>query len=256
MKLAMTSKVNPDTKRALIHFKRPDAMTLETGQYHVYKLRTSPTNVDLRIYELAVPFFDNRSFEQWIKFQKNLDAVLKGQNVTSGPAKYAVVKTLLKGDTLTAFEAAETTNGTVTLANFEKCLHDVMKNVFPEKSVQTQKRYMFHNLRLRKGQTVKEWVSRVFKLNEYLLEFPKSNENPPQKLDDAELMDILEYGIPYSWRQEFAIHGFDLVEEGMKNSWNFALGLSLGSLPLRKRKQPMKQRLWRHDLKKTQKIFP
>ena len=166
-----------------------------------------------------------------------------------------LVKTLLKGDALMAFEAAETTNGTVTSANFEKCLNDVTKHMFPEKSVETQKRYMRHNLCLCKGQTVKEWVSRVFELNEYLLEFPKSNENPPQKLDDAELMDILEYGIPYSWRQEFAIHGFDLVEEGMKNSWNFALDLSLGSLPLRKQKQPMKPRLATRFQKKAKNLL-
>ena len=52
------------------------------------------------VYKLAVPFFDRRSLEQWIKFRKNLEAVLKGHNITSGPTNYAVTKTLLKGDTL------------------------------------------------------------------------------------------------------------------------------------------------------------
>ena len=69
----------------------------------MYKLFTSPTPV----YNLAVPFLDNGSVEQWINFWKNLEVVLKGQNVTSGPANYAVAKTLLKGEALKSFEAAE-----------------------------------------------------------------------------------------------------------------------------------------------------
>ena len=50
----------------------------------------------------------------------NLEAILKGQNITSVPAKYAVAKTLLKGDVLTVFEAAETPYNTFTVVNFEK----------------------------------------------------------------------------------------------------------------------------------------
>ena len=122
-----------------------------------------------------VPFFDSGSAEQWINLQKNLKAVLKGQNVTSGPAKYAVAKTLLKGDALTVFKASETSYSTVTLVNFERCLDDVTAHVFPEKVVHTQKRYMHHSLLLSKGKAVKEWVARLCKLNKYLCEFPKVN---------------------------------------------------------------------------------
>ena len=31
----------------------------------------------------------------------------------------------------------------------------------------------------------------------------------------------IEYGLPYSWRQEFAIHGFDLVDKGLKKFVEF-----------------------------------
>ena len=67
----------------------------------MYKLRTSPTSVDSLVYKLTVLFFDNGSTEEWIKYQSNLEAVLKGQNVTSGPSKYSVAKNILKGDALT-----------------------------------------------------------------------------------------------------------------------------------------------------------
>eukprot|EP00957_Ditylum_brightwellii_P044361 3366260-Ditylum_brightwellii.AAC.1 len=43
-------------------------------------------------------------------FDVALSAVLKCQNVTQGPASYAVTKTLLKGKVLTVFEQAELTH--------------------------------------------------------------------------------------------------------------------------------------------------
>ena len=55
---------------------------------------------------------------------------LEGENVAYGSANYAVSKTLLKGDALTVFEAAETSYGTVTLVNFEKCLDNVAQMCF------------------------------------------------------------------------------------------------------------------------------
>eukprot|EP00957_Ditylum_brightwellii_P153635 11692006-Ditylum_brightwellii.AAC.1 len=92
---------NPDVKRAIIPFPRPDPRNLKKGQYHTYKLRTTPADPTFPVYKLAVPFFDEGAPEEWIKFRRGLLEVLKGQNVTQGPASYAVAKTLLKGDALT-----------------------------------------------------------------------------------------------------------------------------------------------------------
>ena len=83
----------------------------------LYKLRTNPTNAESLIYNLMLPFFDCCTPEKWIKFHYGVTALLKEQNITSGMANYAVVKTLLKGDTLTFFEAAEVTHVTKSMAN-------------------------------------------------------------------------------------------------------------------------------------------
>ena len=93
-------------KRAVIPFKRLAGKTLEQGEYHTYKLRTSPTSNSSPVYELSVPFFEDGTPEEWLKFCRNVKAVLKGQNVTNGTSMFAVVNTLLRGDALTAFEAA------------------------------------------------------------------------------------------------------------------------------------------------------
>eukprot|EP00957_Ditylum_brightwellii_P135534 10334013-Ditylum_brightwellii.AAC.1 len=72
----------------------------------MYKLCTTPADATLPIYKLSVPFSDKKTPEDWIKFQCGLHAMLKVQNVTQGPASYAVIKTLLKGDALMVFEQA------------------------------------------------------------------------------------------------------------------------------------------------------
>eukprot|EP00957_Ditylum_brightwellii_P150882 11488696-Ditylum_brightwellii.AAC.1 len=57
---------NLDVKRAIIPFLRPAPRQLERGQFHAYKLRTSPTDPTSPIYKLSVPFFDDGLPEEWI----------------------------------------------------------------------------------------------------------------------------------------------------------------------------------------------
>eukprot|EP00957_Ditylum_brightwellii_P064362 4884988-Ditylum_brightwellii.AAC.1 len=59
---------NPDVKRAIILFLRPAPRQLERGQFHAYKLCTTPADLTSPLYELSVPFFDDRTPEEWIKF--------------------------------------------------------------------------------------------------------------------------------------------------------------------------------------------
>eukprot|EP00957_Ditylum_brightwellii_P129124 9849337-Ditylum_brightwellii.AAC.1 len=189
--------------------------------YNTYKLRTTPADAASPIYELPVPFFDDRTPEEWIKFQRRLQAVLKGQNVTQGSPSYAVAKTLLKGNTLTVFEQAEIDHGTQSVPHFELCLDDVAEHAFPKKARQTQKHYMRRNLQLVGGMTVKEWVAQVSELNGHLNNFPVTNGNHIQPLDNNKLLDILEYGVPASWHRKFSVQGFDPVDQGLQKFVEF-----------------------------------
>eukprot|EP00957_Ditylum_brightwellii_P111115 8472721-Ditylum_brightwellii.AAC.1 len=62
---------------------------------------------------------------------------------------------------------------------------------------------MRRNIRYTRDTAVKEWVARVLEPNGYLKDFPTMNGNPTQPLDKDELLDILEYRVPASWRREF-----------------------------------------------------
>eukprot|EP00957_Ditylum_brightwellii_P082695 6288498-Ditylum_brightwellii.AAC.1 len=168
---------NHDVKQAVIAFQRPSLRQLRHGQYHMYKLRTTPADATSPICKLSIPFFNKGTPEEWIKFRRELQAVLKGQNVMQGPTSYAVTKTLLKGDAPTVFEQAENTHGNQTLQNFDLCLDDMAKHVFLEKTGQTQKRYIWRNIHFSRGTTVKEWVAQVLELNDYLKDFPVHNRD-------------------------------------------------------------------------------
>eukprot|EP00957_Ditylum_brightwellii_P146472 11151984-Ditylum_brightwellii.AAC.1 len=74
---------------------------------------------------------------------------------------------------------------------------------------------MRRNICYGKNNTVKEWVARAQELNGYLNDFPNHNGNPTQPLDADELLDILEFGVPLSWRREFTVQGFDPVNQGL-----------------------------------------
>eukprot|EP00957_Ditylum_brightwellii_P167477 12749213-Ditylum_brightwellii.AAC.1 len=52
-----TKQSNPDVKRVIILFPRPAPRQLERGQFHTYKLCTTPADATSPIYKLSVPFF-------------------------------------------------------------------------------------------------------------------------------------------------------------------------------------------------------
>eukprot|EP00957_Ditylum_brightwellii_P051818 3929497-Ditylum_brightwellii.AAC.1 len=60
MKTTPTSKQqsNPDAEQGVIAFQRPPPRQLKCGQFHTYKLRTTPADATSPIYVLSVPFFD------------------------------------------------------------------------------------------------------------------------------------------------------------------------------------------------------
>eukprot|EP00957_Ditylum_brightwellii_P039633 2998089-Ditylum_brightwellii.AAC.1 len=80
---------NKDVKRLIIPFKKADPKPLNRGQFHTYKLHTTPADATSALYELSLPFFESGTLEEWILFRRYLTVVLKGQNITQGPPSYA-----------------------------------------------------------------------------------------------------------------------------------------------------------------------
>ena len=137
-------------------------------------MRTQPNNSSSLVYDFSVPVFDHGTPEVWLKFVKNLKSVFVGQNITSGPTQYALARCLLKGNTLTVFEADATSHGYATIPHFNKCLDNLTAHVFPKQALQVQKRDMRRYVKKPINMCAKTFVARVAELNKYMLDFPKS----------------------------------------------------------------------------------
>ena len=84
----------------------------------------------------------------------------------------------------------------INLANFALCLDHVNESMFPQKAYITQTRWMRRYLRKPREMKTRDYVNRVLELNGYLTEFPTPNNNQANKLEDDEIMDILEFSLP------------------------------------------------------------
>ena len=88
-------------------------------------LRANPADPTSETYGISVRFFKDGTPAEWLVFLKTFTKVIVGQNLTTGPSKYAMARQLLQGDALREFNNEASQNDTETNANFQ----DVMKAV-------------------------------------------------------------------------------------------------------------------------------
>eukprot|EP00957_Ditylum_brightwellii_P069983 5315528-Ditylum_brightwellii.AAC.1 len=74
---------SPQELKPIIPFERPQVRELTKGNYHMHKLHTVPYNANLPTHNLTIHFYNNRSVEKWLKFCKNLQAIIIRQNITN-----------------------------------------------------------------------------------------------------------------------------------------------------------------------------
>jgi hypothetical protein len=183
----------------------------EKGSYVTMKLRSSPADEHSPTHEIQVPYFKAGTCESFLDFCDKTKSVFIGQNMTTGPQKYTFFRSMLKGDALATFNNAAVVTGAETNPNFELCLRELAKNVFPKRALRIQKRYMRRYMRKPREMKMREYRNRVIELNGYLERFPNSF-NAAQKLEEEEITDILEFGTPKTWQKELVKQGMDSTE--------------------------------------------
>jgi hypothetical protein len=193
-----------------IPLERPERQPLEDGNYVSFKLRAVPLDDKSQLYSLSIPYFSTGTPESWIIFRKNLDKVLIGQNVTTGPPTYAMARRVLEGAALAKFEASVVERGTETLEHFALVIGDMGAYVFPQRALQMEKRFMRRFMRKPRKLKMREFMARVEELNHDLRYFPAYVAGA--RLLEDELLDIYEYGVPSNWQKQFLLQGFDPIE--------------------------------------------
>lgn len=194
-----------------IPLDRPLKRELEKGDYLVYKLRNDPADPTSGGYDLTIPYFRDGTPEQFLRFRKNLLKVFAGQNVTDGPGMFTIGRRLMDGDALSEFENFVTAEQlTQTVNNFNRAMEAVAKHVFPAQAAKLQKRYLRRFVRKPLTMSVRKFVARIQEINNYLPSFPPQVPGEPiQKLDDDEVIDLMEFGVPRAWQKKMEEHDFD-----------------------------------------------
>ena len=186
----------------------------------VIKLRSTPNDANSQLYEVITRAFDHGTPEEWIRHRKMIKKVLDGQNITSGPDSFRMTRRLLEGKALANFEVSVVTNTyTETVNNLDKALKDVAVAIFPTRALQKQKRSMRRRMPKPFGMPVAHYWARLVELNQYLPFFPGGDAN--SKLADDDLKEVLEFGIPDTWRMYMTITRFIPANETPDKIVNF-----------------------------------
>ena len=82
--------------------------------------------------------------------------------------------------------------------------------MFPIQALTTQKRFMRRFMRKPRTMKIRTYKNRVCDMNNMLARFPP-DFNDAQMLEEAELLVILQFGVPRAWQTEMMRQGFDPV---------------------------------------------
>ena len=103
---------------------------------------------DATKYKKAVRKFEEGSPQQWIDLLKDLREIWTQNSIVEGGDRAATVRSLVKGESATAFETAleEAKSGAedhqVTADDVERALNAVATTVFPHRALEIQKLWM------------------------------------------------------------------------------------------------------------------
>ena len=193
-----------------IPLERPEHKKVPKTSYITFKLHSNPTEENSPEYDFSMQYFRSGSTEDLLICLKNIKKAIVGMRATSGPNQYALVRRVLQGDALSAFEVAAVKNGNETVENLKKCFMDLKKHVLPVNAYQRQRHYMNRVLQKPKDWTIRQFMTRLTELNGYLSEFPNpSKQVTATKFSDHELTDIATNAIPNSWIKAITYHNFD-----------------------------------------------
>ena len=184
--------------------EKDEVDTQDKASYLTVELRYTPADADSKVYKKNIRYFRNGTPKQYIDFRADVSKVVVGQAITTGPAQYAMLRTLLRGDALRVFDNRATHHGNETVANMRLVLNDLGEHVFPVRSLVKQKRHMRRFIRKPADMPAREFLACLIEMNEDLNAFPPYAAN--QNLSDDEMLEIAEFALPVKWQKAMVEH--------------------------------------------------
>eukprot|EP00957_Ditylum_brightwellii_P158147 12037455-Ditylum_brightwellii.AAC.1 len=129
---------------------------------------------------------------------------------------YTLSQYLLRGDALTAFNNKRAMFEEQMADNLKHSLNAVMVYGFLNKAYKLQKWYIQHMMHKPRHVPARKWIARVIKLNNYLTEFLTPTGVKARKMDQDEILEVLENRIPTLWKFQMGNEGFDTSSSTVK----------------------------------------
>ena len=165
-------------------------------------------------YKKSVRKFEEGTPQQWVDLVKDLREIWRQNGIEEGSDRVATIRSLIKGESGTAFETAledatTTESGEeqqVTKENVETALKAVATTVFPHRALEMQKLWMNRRMFKPAELTTRQTSAAINRLNNSLPLFPGGSDN--SKFTEKEIIELLEWSLPPTWRAKFDLDGY------------------------------------------------
>lgn len=195
-----------------------DVKTSTESISYILKQKAGATGSTASTYKIYVKRFDENSVQSWIILRQKLVEIWTQNGVNSPSNRTATIRAVLRGESLTCFNASveeqmtvENDQGVVTimpltLALVEAGMEAVAETVFPFRALTNQKVWMRRGMKKPKELSFRKTASAVGRLNNALPLFPKATA--ADKFNNDKIVELLEWSIPQAWRTKFDIAGY------------------------------------------------
>jgi hypothetical protein len=157
--------------------------------------------------------FEEGTPQEWIDMLRDLEEIWTQNSMTGGTDRASTVRALVRGESAVAFETSlqdsRTTDGGETVPispnHVQQALKAVTETVFPHRALETQKLWMNRKMFKPVELTTRQMAASINRLNNALPFFPNATE--ASKFSEGELIGLLEWSLPATWRAKFDLDG-------------------------------------------------
>jgi hypothetical protein len=169
-------------------------------------------------YKKYINKFEEGSAQEWIDLQRGIQEIWTQNSITRGTDRALTARALLCGESLTSFEASldeARRNEVDSVASAPLQIESKMVNtamaavattVFPHRALEIQRLWMTRGMRKPYEMTTRKTAAAITRINNALPLFPGGTDT--SKFSDAEVVGLLEWCLPPSWRTKFDLDGY------------------------------------------------
>ena len=212
-----TPRVNPGGIQPCLTLVPPPKSAVEETDLVEFSLKVrAGSAASAPTYKRKVARFAGGTPAEWIEVLEALEEIFAQNSLTSAEDQENIVKTILRGDSLTAFECSiqesrenlENPGRLLPLSvdMISKALKAVSQDVFPHRALAMQKLWMKRHMKKPADMGIRKLAAAVTQMNSKLIRFAGATE--ADLFSPAELLELLEFSLPPAWRAKFDLAGY------------------------------------------------